>query len=409
MSRVSVIIPTYNRKDYVQEAIDSVLAQTYTDYEIIVIDDGSTDGTGEALQARYGDRIHYEWQENQGESVARNRGIELALGEYIAPLDSDDVWSPNRLAVQVPMLDSNPHVVLVFGKIKHIDHTGEILSDQGAPQAVEENLSLQALCLDDSVMVSVPITSLIRREILQRINGYNETIQLGEDYDLLLRLRLQGEFLFIPEVLGFRRLHPKAQHMDRRLSMLEKRLSSMEATFQAIFDIWPGGISDELRQKVLGNLHGRIGIMFYAYDDPARGRDRVDCAISLYPERWANVDLLTTQVVDAILFEALMHNVEVSRVVERVRTTLDFLPSDTLLSKKQKRHLIGQVYAAWGFEAYKRDNPLQARYCFSRAIRYDLTWLCNVGVLSIITEAFLGRRIADKLRGLGKRVIMRGG
>ena len=78
---VSVIIPTYNRRDYVQEAIDSVLAQTYTDYEIIVIDDGSTDGTGEALQASYGDRIRYEWQENQGESLARNRGIEMAQGE----------------------------------------------------------------------------------------------------------------------------------------------------------------------------------------------------------------------------------------------------------------------------------------------------------------------------------------
>jgi glycosyltransferase involved in cell wall biosynthesis len=76
--RVSVIIPTYNRKDYVREAIDSVLAQTYTDYEIIVVDDGSSDGTEAVLRERYGDRIRYLWQENQGESVARNRGIELA-------------------------------------------------------------------------------------------------------------------------------------------------------------------------------------------------------------------------------------------------------------------------------------------------------------------------------------------
>lgn len=101
MPRVSVIIPTYNRREYVQEAIDSALAQTFTDYEIIVIDDGSTDGTSEALQARYGNRIHYEWQENQGESVARNRGIELARGEYIAFLDSDDLWHPEKLAKQI--------------------------------------------------------------------------------------------------------------------------------------------------------------------------------------------------------------------------------------------------------------------------------------------------------------------
>lgn len=75
MPRVSVIIPTYNRKDYVQEAIDSVLAQTYTDYEIIVVDDGSTDRTGEALQVRYGDRIRYVWQENQGRPGARTPSI----------------------------------------------------------------------------------------------------------------------------------------------------------------------------------------------------------------------------------------------------------------------------------------------------------------------------------------------
>ena len=80
MPKVTVIIPTYNRRDYVIKTIDSVLTQTYPDFEVIIIDDGSADGTDEALRAQYGDRIQYVWQENQGESMARNRGIDMAHG-----------------------------------------------------------------------------------------------------------------------------------------------------------------------------------------------------------------------------------------------------------------------------------------------------------------------------------------
>ena len=96
MPRVSAIITTYNRKDFVQEAVDSVLAQSYGDWELIVVDDGSIDGSGEALQ-RYGERLLYSYQENHGVSMARNRGLELAQGEFIAYLDSDDLWLPQKL------------------------------------------------------------------------------------------------------------------------------------------------------------------------------------------------------------------------------------------------------------------------------------------------------------------------
>ena len=126
MPRVSVIIPTYNRLDYVQEAIDSVLAQTYTDYELIVVDDGSTDGTGDTLKARYGDRIRYLWQENQGWPAARNHGVSIAQGEYIAQLDSDDLWLPEKLVRQVPVLDACPEAVLVFSHVMQIDAEGGV-------------------------------------------------------------------------------------------------------------------------------------------------------------------------------------------------------------------------------------------------------------------------------------------
>ena len=107
MPTVSIIIPTYNRQSLVQETIDSVLRQSLSDWELIVIDDGSTDETGAVLTERYGTSIRYVYQQNQGESAARNYGISLAQGKYVAFLDSDDLWLPNKL--QRPAAKSRNH------------------------------------------------------------------------------------------------------------------------------------------------------------------------------------------------------------------------------------------------------------------------------------------------------------
>ena len=107
--KVSVIIPTYQHADFVGEAIDSALAQTYTDYEIILVNDGSTDGTKE-IAAEYRNQIKYIYQDNRGLPAARNTGILASKGEYMAFLDADDVWLPNKLKLEVEFLDMHPSV-----------------------------------------------------------------------------------------------------------------------------------------------------------------------------------------------------------------------------------------------------------------------------------------------------------
>src|SRR3990170_2838516 len=113
MPKVSVIIPTYNREKYIVETLQSVFAQTFTDYEVIVIDDGSTDNTADVLRP-YLDRIVYIRKPNGGQGSARNVGIKVAKGEYIAFLDSDDLWMPEKLELQVKYLDNNKDAGLVF-------------------------------------------------------------------------------------------------------------------------------------------------------------------------------------------------------------------------------------------------------------------------------------------------------
>ena len=110
MCLISVIIPTFNRVEFISEAIDSVLSQTYSNFEIIVVDDGSTDNTKQLL-TKYGSRITYDFQENKGVSSARNKGLDIAKGEWIAFLDSDDIWLPEKLSLQ--MQDLEQHVPLL--------------------------------------------------------------------------------------------------------------------------------------------------------------------------------------------------------------------------------------------------------------------------------------------------------
>ena len=120
MPKVSVIIPSYNRKAYIQETIESVRKQSYQDFEIILIDDGSTDGTLDILKG-YGDSIQLIQQKHAERAAARNKGIEQSKGEYIAFLDSDDTWLPEKLALQIEIMEGSPQVVCVYGACLRMD------------------------------------------------------------------------------------------------------------------------------------------------------------------------------------------------------------------------------------------------------------------------------------------------
>ncbi len=129
MPKVSVIIATYNRTHFVCEAIESVLNQTFPDFEIIVIDDGSIDNTKQVLE-KYASRIQYIFQENKGRAEARNTGIKNAKCEYIAFLDDDDIWLPNKLEKQVIFLDSHPDIELVYTFTEVINEQGRLLEEE---------------------------------------------------------------------------------------------------------------------------------------------------------------------------------------------------------------------------------------------------------------------------------------
>ncbi|NJN90071.1 MAG: glycosyltransferase [Leptolyngbyaceae cyanobacterium SL_5_14] len=225
--RVSVVIPAYNCAEYIAETIESVLNQTYHDYEIIVVDDGSTDATREVVKG-YGDRLQYTYQQNQGAAAARNRGIRLARGELIAFLDGDDLFLPNKLAAQVACFDANPSVGMVKTGWQIIDQHGKFVSNV-EPWHYAPKLDLAALVL---YKVSRPSALMLHRDWCERANGFNTNFAIGEDLDFMLRLAQMG-----CEIAWIRQIHAcYRQHSDSLMSSGSRLRTDMETVMDQFFE-----------------------------------------------------------------------------------------------------------------------------------------------------------------------------
>lgn len=209
MPRASVIIPTYDRAAMVCEAIDSVLAQSLPDVEVIVVDDGSTDGTADMLSRRYGDRIRYLYQENQGRSVARNRGIRAARGDYLVFLDSDDRLLPRALEVQVTLMGRLPDADVVYGDGYYCDQNWNTVQRVSEERPALPEDGLLAIMVLHNVVVAPP-SAMVRRRALDLLGEpwFDELLRGTEDADFWLRLAAAGaNFVNHPEPVCQYRLH----------------------------------------------------------------------------------------------------------------------------------------------------------------------------------------------------------
>ncbi len=224
MPTVSVIIPTYNRAAHLIEAIESVLAQTYRDFEILVVDDGSTDDT-EAALAPYMSRIRYFKQDNSGVSVARNRGMLAAGGEYIAFLDSDDLWYPEKLEKQIAFMRNRPEIGMCY--------TDYFLSDDPnkAPQSrmnvhQADQRSLAEILSKGSI--NLTSTIVFHRGLLSQIGLMDSTLFAAEDYDFWWRIIHHTRTAFLDEILVFYREHPNRSIKSPRMLYGNVRANSIQ-------------------------------------------------------------------------------------------------------------------------------------------------------------------------------------
>ena len=284
MPKVSVIIPVFNASKYICQAVDSVLTQTYKDFEIIVVDDGSTDHTAEALK-KYGDRIKYLHQDNAGPTVARNNGINKTSGEYIAFLDADDLWYPENLKQKVSFLKTHCPVPAVcsdfevFGGVSHPSsfNSRGLFRDRKRGEAfiIPDTL---ALLIGQAFMFSS--TAVFTRASFDKY-GFFETGS-SEDYDLFLRMALGGDLGCINEVLVRKRDHEQNiskaadQNFSSRIDVLSRLINGgVDSRYRAMiakriadsnlswaYQLSQDGRFRESRQKAMGSL--RHGVSYQA-------------------------------------------------------------------------------------------------------------------------------------------------
>lgn len=228
MPRVSTIIPAYNAAKYVRAAVESALAQTYTDNEIIVVDDGSTDETPLVLEA-FGPKITFLRQQNAGVSAARNKALSVASGEFVAYLDADDVWHPEKLAKQVEFLDSHPACGMVHTDVHVIDAEGAVVThafNRTTGRAVPQGRCTMDLLRRSHVQL---LTVMARHEAVRAVGGFDERLMSVEDYFQWILISLDGwEVGYLDEPLAMYRWAPGS------ISSNEKR---MRAQLIRLFEI----------------------------------------------------------------------------------------------------------------------------------------------------------------------------
>jgi glycosyltransferase involved in cell wall biosynthesis len=205
---VSVVIPTHNRAHWVGEAVDSVLAQTYPNLELIVVDDGSTDNTRERLLS-YGDRLTYVHHPH-GQVAALNLGIARARGKYIALLDDDDAWLPDKLRLQIPVLEESPDIGFVGTDMYITDASGTILDRWGKPPSIPE--TFEGL-VEENILGAPSV--VFRKDLFDQVGGFDGSLPTTQDYDLWLRLARVSRFVCLDVPTVKWRIHGKNKHLNR--------------------------------------------------------------------------------------------------------------------------------------------------------------------------------------------------
>jgi glycosyltransferase involved in cell wall biosynthesis len=221
---VSIVMPTHNRADYIGAAIASVLEQTYADWELVIVDDGSTDDTREVV-AQFlprDPRIRYvQEEENRGIALSRNNGVARSRGRYIAMLDSDDAWgSPDKLALQVAALDADPQLDIVGTWLEYIDEKGERTGARLSHPT--DDASIRAIQIHRNCFAQSSV--MFRKDAFERAGGYDPHFVVADDHDLWLRMGRSRRFATLPRYDLLYRKHAGNITQTRRVKAARESL-----------------------------------------------------------------------------------------------------------------------------------------------------------------------------------------
>jgi len=271
---VSIVIPTYNYARYLEEAIESVLAQDYPNVELIVLDDGSTDDTREVLE-KYAGRFHWETHENMGEANTLNKGWRMSRGEILAKLSADDVLYPGAVSAAVEALLANPDAVLTYCDFNLIDAGSKVIRRVSAPVLTYRDMVVRFTCPTGP-------GSFFRRKDFEAAGAWwNGELRKVQDHEFVIKLGLRGRFLKIPRVLAAYRVHdesPTFQEGGERAREIIRVVSDYYGSQPAPPDVLAA------RNEAFSNAHVLAARAYLAGKEYAKGFVELSRALRLYPK-----------------------------------------------------------------------------------------------------------------------------
>ncbi len=385
MPQVSVVIPAYNAARYLGQAIDSVLQQSFQDFEVIIVDDGSTDETASIVQSFADPRVHYLYQDNQERSRARNRGVSASTGEYIAFIDADDYFYPQKLAWQVAALNANLDIGLVAGGLAWVDDAGKELM-LFKPWLAHPRPDLKYLLFRTLSNLGA---TLIRKRCIHLVGGFAENLSHCEDWDFWLRLAVAGcRMAWTKEIVLAYRIHSE-NSVRQALKMRTGAIAVLEAFFNN------SALTPEihtLKDAAFARAYLEASGREFALGQVDLARTDLELAVSLHPLLARGHPPPALDTVIAFARSPFTRNLK-----ECLRTVSANLPEALSRSGIKERHLFAHSEIAAMFEATDRGESHLAWRCWRNAVALDPAWLTNRGVVKVGLLAF-GRSFSKAWR-----------
>lgn len=375
MSTVSIIIPAYNQGRYLGDAIQSALSQTYRAIELIIVNDGSTDRTGEVVESFHDRRIRYMSQDNLGLSAARNTGLRAATGAYITFLDADDLFLPEKLELEVAEFENYSSVGFVAGQAILIDQDGHRL-----------RLLSETTLLDDPIQMllgnSIHVGSvLVRREWLDKVGYFDESLRACEDWDMWLRFAQAGCLMKgLSRPVSLYRVHPS--QMTRGA---ERMRTAMLAVLDKVFnqsnlpEIWQAR-----KNEAYAATYVRSAARAYHADLFELAKRDLSHATRLDPrlsESNGNrlADILTGWAVAPMVKDPLAY-------LEKVYSNL---PDELVFLRENRLLYLSNLALDIAYQQIRLKKAIKSLYFFLRAAQYQPGLLINRGLLSILVRSYL--------------------
>lgn len=384
MTTISVIIPAFNQGHYLGEAIQSVIDQTFPDFELVVVDDGSTDNTAQVACSFSDTRVRYIHQENRGLSAARNTGILRSSGEYLTFLDSDDLFVADKLETLLNAMQRDPGLGFVAGQAVLIDENALPLGKVFDTPLPENPVHL--LLWNPLHVCSV----MMRRDWQQKVGLFDESLHAYEDWDMWLRLARAGcRMGWVAHPVSLYRFHTRQMTRDK-----DRMTTATFAVLKKVYsdpDLPQEWLS--LKDRAYSSAYLRAAIQAFRMGDTQEGADALAEAVRLDPALMEkNGDIMANRLL------GLSDSPKVMDRLPFLESIYTHLPESLSTLRDQRKRRLSQAAVELGFRSYNAEDYTRARHFMWRAIQYRPQWLANRGVVAVLLKSSLipRRRIGPK-------------